>query len=69
MTDLAPIKFGVYFIQRQLTETFRAHCPRCGWSGEPRTNLAFVISDLKAHVDKSIGEFGHDPLPGDFSYA
>lgn len=68
MTNLAPIKFGEYWIERRLSEIFRANCPRCGWLGESRLDLVDVLSDLKAHIDKATGDIAHENLPRILSY-
>jgi hypothetical protein len=69
VTALSPIKFGEYWIERRLSETFRANCPRCGWLGDSRTDLVDVLTDLREHVGKTVGEFGHKDLPLALSYA
>jgi hypothetical protein len=69
VTTLSPIKFGSYFIERRLSEIFRASCPRCGWVGNYRMDLADVLSDLKVHIDKSTNDSAHEPPPMALSYA
>jgi len=68
VTTLSPIKFGHYWIERRMTEVFRANCPRCGWLGNERADLADVLSDLKAHIDKATSDFQHKDMPRDFTY-